>query len=144
MYSNNVVVDIRYTDLQKTKPEPLEIVNAYLRKFPSTIPSTLVADRAHDEQWIKEEMERRLWLCDKWFLQTQMGKVELNDALKTIVDHMNTFLDYRDKYYGIAASTEKNTLEGYLDKKDGTSIKTKLAEYKNWWNVNKTRSINLP
>jgi len=35
--SNNVVIYIHYTDLEGTKPEPLEIVQAYLTKFPPTI-----------------------------------------------------------------------------------------------------------
>ena len=61
--SNYVVVVIDYGDPRK--PEPLEVIQAYLQKFPSTIPSTLVLDKAHDVQWIKDEMERRLWLCDK-------------------------------------------------------------------------------
>ena len=73
-----------------------------------------------------------------------MGKVEMNDALQTIGKCLNVFLDFREKYYGVAKTDEKSALWGYLDKKDGTSIKNKLAEYKNWWNVNKTRSINLP
>jgi len=142
--SNYVVIDIRYTDLQKTKPEPLEVVNGYLQKFPSTIPSALVADRTHDEQWIKEEMERRLWLCDKWFLQNQTGKVELDTTIREVVDHMVVFLDYREKYYGIKGQDEKLALSRYLTAKDGTSIKSKLSEYKTWWSVNKTKSISLP
>jgi hypothetical protein len=141
--SGNLVVSIEYVDLYKQKPEPVEVVGAYLSKFPSSIPN-LTMDRVHDEQWIKDEMERRLWLCDKWFLQVQMGKVELNDAIKTIVDHMNVFLDYREKYYGVAKSDEKAAVWGLLDKKDGTGIKNKLTEYKSWWNVNRGRSINLP
>jgi len=64
--SNNLLVKISYIDLQAAKPEPLEIVKAYLQKYPSTIPSTLVLDKDHDIQWIKDEMERRLWLSDKW------------------------------------------------------------------------------
>lgn len=141
---NNVVVDISYTDLYGTKPEPLEVVQAYLQKFPSTISPAMVLDRAHDEQWIKDEMERRLWLCDKWVLQVQMGKIEIKDALQIVVKYMDVFLDYRQKYYRVAAADEKAVLWGFLDKKDGTGIKNKLAEYKSWWNVNKTRSINLP
>jgi hypothetical protein len=143
---NNLVVRIEYTDLTGMKPEPLEVVRAYLGKFPSSITLTdaQLKSRDHSEQWIKDEMERRLWLCDKWFLQVQMGKVEINDSLQTIVKHMNVFLDYREKYYGVAKLDEKAALWGYLGKKDGTSIKNKLTEYKNWWNVNKARAINLP
>ena len=37
--SNNIVIDISYTDLDGTKPEPLEVVQAYLAKYPSTMVS---------------------------------------------------------------------------------------------------------
>ena len=141
-----MVVRIEYTDLTGMKPEPLEVVRAYLGKFPSSITfsDAEIKNRTHTGQWIQDEMDRRLWLCDKWFLQVQMGKVELNDALQTIVKWLNVFPDYREKYYGVAKSDEKSAVWGFLDKNDGTSIKNKLTEYKNWWNVNKTRSINLP
>jgi hypothetical protein len=140
------VIEIKYVDLQRRKPEPLEVIKAYLSKHPSSMTLTDIElkSAAHNEQWIKEEMERRLWLCDKWLLQVQMGKVQLSDALRTIVDCMVVFLDYREKYYGMSAKDEKVGLYGYLSAKDGTSIKNKLTEYKNWWNVNKARSINLP
>ena len=69
--SNYVVIVIDYGDPRK--PEPLQVVEAYLQKFPSTIPANLVLDKAHDEKWIKDEMERRLWLCDKWFQQLDEG-----------------------------------------------------------------------
>lgn len=140
--SNNVVIKISYTDLQATKPEPLEVVQAYLQKYPSTIPSTLVLDRAHDEQWIKDEMERRLWLCDKWL--TQIGKADLYKILSTVTDDMGVFLDYREKYYGMSGKDDRVALSGYLSAKDETSIRNKLAGYKAWWNANKTKAINLP
>jgi hypothetical protein len=144
--SNYVVVYIHYTDLNGTKPEPLEIVNAYLAKFPSTITFTDsdVRSQSHTIQWIKDEMDRRLWLCDKWFMQLQLGKVQQTDAFQAAAKSMNIFLDYREKYYGIKAADEKNLLAGYLNKNDGTSIKNKLTEYKNWWTVHKTDAISLP
>jgi len=140
--SNYVVVVIDYGDPRK--PEPLEVVQAYLQKFPSTIPSTLVLDRTHDEQWIKDEMERRLWLCDKWDAQFQSGKVQQNDLLRELVDHMTVFLDYREKYYGMKARDEKIALSNYLYQNDLTSIKNKLTDYKTWWSANKNNAIILP
>jgi len=145
--SVNKVFHIEYTDLQMEKPEPLEVVRAYLTKHPSSLPLITSTDlRTHDNRtiWIKDEMDRRLWLGDKWFLQLQMGKVELHEALQAIVKSMNVFLDYREKYYNISAKGEKELLSKYLEANDGTSIKKKLTEYKTWWSVNKTKSINLP
>ncbi len=142
--NNSVVIRISYTDLQGSKAEPLEVVQAYLQKFPSTIPASLTLDNAHDQQWIKDEMDRRLWLCDKWDAQFQAGKVSLSDLLRELVDNMNVFLDYRQKYYGINATDDKKALSNYLYQNDGISIKNKLSEYKTWWSANKGGAINLP
>jgi hypothetical protein len=140
------VVHISYTDLQMTKPEPLEVVQAYLAKFPSTLTSMTSADlrtAKNETTWIKDEMDRRLWLCDKWFYQLQLSKVQQGEVLQQAVKSLNIFLDYREKYYGIKAANEKNLLASYLNTNNGTGIKTKLAEYKTWWTVNKEKGISL-
>ena len=141
--SNNIVIKVSYTDLQGAKSEPLAVVQAYLQKFPSTIPAAMVLDNAHDIQWIKEEMERRLWLGDKWVAQIQPSDPKLNKKLNAVVKSMNIFLDYREKYYGIAAKDEKNLLAGYLNQNNSVSIQSRLAEYKTWWTSNKGKSISL-
>jgi hypothetical protein len=141
--NNNIVVDVSYTSLVAGKPKPTEIVQAYLAKFPSVIPTALILDSAHDVVWIKDEMDRRLWLCDKWVLQIQPGDVKLYDKLDSVVSNMNSFLDYREKYFGIVAKDDKLLLLTALSKKDDASIKTKLAEYKTWWNEHKNDSITV-
>lgn len=138
------VVSIKFTDLTGTKPEPLEVVQAYLQKFPSTIPTTLVLDNAHKTTWIKGEMDRRLWLCDKWFYQLQLGKAQQPQVLQESVKSMNVFLDYREKYYAVKAADEKNLLAGYLMQNNGTGIKNKVDEYKQWWKEHKGKTIRLP
>lgn len=145
--SGNKVIRIEYTDLMMEKPEPLEVVKAYLAKHPSTLTPITSADlrnKDNETKWIKDEMDRRLWLCDKWFYQLQLGKAEQNKVLQESVRSMNVFLDYREKYYGIKAANDKNLLSNYLLQNNGTAIKNKLAEYKNWWNANKSGAINLP
>jgi hypothetical protein len=148
--SGQKVIEIKYTDLQRTKPEPSEVIQAYLQKHPSTIPATLILDKPHDVQWIKDEMERRLWLCDKWFMQLQLGKADQKTVLQESVKSMNVFLDYREKYlkpilgFKISTNDEKNLLANYLAQNNGTGIKNKLAEFKKWWGENKGKSINLP
>ena len=144
--SNNVVVDISYTDLQGTKPEPIEVVKAYLAKFPSTITLTdaELKASAHNIQWIKDEIDRRLWLCDKWNAQSLAGSVTQADLIYNILRSMEVFLYYRQKYYGVAAQADINLLVGYKQNKDITSIQKKLTEYKTWWSKNKTKSITLP
>ncbi len=144
-FSNNIVVNIQYTNLGGPKPEPLEVVKAYLAKFPSSIVMSDIEfkARAHNETWIKDEMDRRLWLCDKWFMQLQLKKVEEKQVYLESVNSMNIFLDYREKYYGMKATDDKNLLTGYLSTNNGTGIKTKLTEYKNWWSVHKSDAISL-
>ena len=142
--SNYVVVNIEYVDLYRQEPEPLEVVRTYLAKFPSTI-ATITIDNAHNEKWIKDEMERRLWLCDKWFQQLDEGKIEQYKVLSAVInDHLKVFLDYREKYYGISAGEDKQILYGYLQTLNEKEIRKKLTEYKQWWAENKTKPINLP
>ena len=59
------------------------------------------------------------------------------------VKSMNVFLDYREKYYGIKALDDKKLLSDYLMQNNGTAIRNKLKEYKDWWTANKGNPINL-
>ncbi len=145
--SGNKVILIEYHDSQLTKPEPIEVIQAYLTKHPSTLPAVTMKElnsAANKTTWIKDEMDRRLWLCDKWFYQLQLGKVQQNQVFQEAIKSMNVFLDYREKYYGIKVAAEKNLLASYLNTNNGTGIKAKFTEYKNWWTANKSGSITLP
>jgi hypothetical protein len=144
--SGNKVIVIEYHDSQMTRPEPIEVIQAYLAKHPSTMPSFTLGDlrsNAYKTTWIKDEMDRRLWLCDKWLYQLQLQKVQQADAFQAAVKSMNIFLDYREKYFGVKAADEKNMLAGYLNTNNGTKIKAKLDEYKSWWTANKDSAISL-
>lgn len=143
--SNNVVVYIHYADLQGNKPEPLEIVQAYLQKLPSTttITDAEAKSRAHNEQWIKDEMARRLWLADKWFAALEAGTANEKAVNQNVLESMLVFLDYRDKYFGINAKKEKTKLYEYQLNNNGAGIKAKLEEYKQWWKENKSSAIRL-
>ncbi|MDI7260301.1 MAG: hypothetical protein QME90_10310 [Thermodesulfobacteriota bacterium] len=145
--SGNKVIVIEYIDLEMKKPEPMEVVKAYLAKHPSTLPMMTLAELRRPEsktKWIKDEMERRLWLCEKWFLQLKLGEGEIPEALKSVVKHMEVFLIFREKYFGVNALEERKALLGYLETMNGTGIKNKLPEYRTWWNANKSRHIVLP
>jgi hypothetical protein len=144
--SGNKLITVSYRGSLKMLPEPMEVVHAYLVKHPSTLSLINLAQLRSVENitiWIKDEMERRLWLCDKWFMQLQLKKAEEKQVYQESVKSMNIFLDYREKYYSIKAADEKNLLAGYLNTNNGTGIKAKLKEYKDWWVVNKDKSINL-
>jgi len=145
--SGNKVIMIEYQDSQLTKPEPLEIVKTYLAKHPSSLsPISLAQLRSAENKtkWIKDEMDRRLWLCDKWEAEFQLGKVQQKDMLQEQVKSMEVFLNYREKYYGMKAADEKNLLNGYLSQNNKTAIKNKLDEYKQWWSANKNKAISVP
>lgn len=145
--SGNKVIKISYHDAQMTKPEPLEVVKAYLAKHPSSIKYFSLEQLRSPEsitRWIKDEMERRLWLCDKWSMQLQLGKATQSDMLEAVVKHMKVFLNYRQKYFGISATNDVTTLGTALRANDGTTIKNKHSEYKLWWNAHKGTSISLP
>ena len=144
--SGTKLIAISYRGSLRTLPEPMEVVQAYLVKHPSTLSLINLAQLRSNENksaWIKDEMERRLWLCDKWFMQLQLGKVDEKQVYQESIKSMVVFLDCREKYYGMAAAPEKNLLAGYLNTNNGTGIRTKLTEYKTWWQANKTAAISL-
>ncbi|MGA2553341.1 MAG: hypothetical protein ABSF20_00980 [Smithella sp.] len=145
--SNNVVVEIEYTDLQRSKPEPIEVVQAYLVKFPSTITTTSAEfkSNAYNVQWIMDEMDRRLWLCGKWILQPPTGQMTQQNILGELSNNMQVFLNYREKYFAdITASNETEILYGFQKNNDIASMQKKLTEYNTWWNANKSKAITLP
>ncbi|GBE06724.1 hypothetical protein BMS3Abin10_02381 [bacterium BMS3Abin10] len=101
----------------------------------------MTIDQAHNEKWIKDEMDRRLWLGGKWMGQIKtIGDL---DKLRTVVKNLNVFLDYREKYYGIEARAEKGALFTAQQNKDKATIEIKLNEYYKWWNENKDKAIKL-
>jgi len=145
--SGNKVIKIQYHDSQMTKPEPLEVVKAYLAKHPSTIPAmtlTQLRSAENKTKWIIGEMERRLWLGDKWAAIIQPSDPKLRDKLKSMTDSMVVFLNYREKYYGISAKDEKIALDTALFQNNVSAIQAKLTEYKGWWSTHKGDSITLP
>ena len=150
--SGNKVIIIRYHDLEMKQPEPLEVVRAYLAKHPSTMPLTTLAqlrNTVNVTTWIKDEMTRLLWLCDKLFIQLQQSKTDNNNELfYELAKSMKTFIAYREKYYGIKTSDKKTFDENVLlsqceAQKDTKALKSKLDEYKTWWESNKDKHIHL-
>ena len=102
--------------------------------------------RTYDNQakWIRDEMERRLWLCDKWSQLQKTDNVAIDRTLREVGDHLDVFMDYRDKYHGMSATKEKEALSKYLYTKNADAIRNKLDRYKRWWSNNKGKAIELP
>lgn len=152
--STFIVVNIEYTNLSGPKPEPLDIVKAYLVKFPSSITLTDADAKsaAHSTTWLKDEISRRLWLADKWVAQITVGDPKLYDKLDEVVKSLGVFLNYKEKYFvqteeektaGITAKSEQRALNISLENKDAESIKKKLSAYKTWWSSHKEDAISL-
>jgi hypothetical protein len=143
--SKNVVVGISSADLDDDKPEPLEVIRAYLGKFPSTIPDSLAFNLYYDEKWIKDEMEKRLLISSYLFhmIDTVMWSKE-KKVLSQIVDNANIFLDYRAKYYNEQSKDEKQLLQQYLNVSNRKEIENKVRAFNQWWREYKGRRIYLP
>jgi hypothetical protein len=144
--SGNKVIMLEYHDTGMTKPEPVEVVRAYLAKHPSTLATTSTPElrsASNQMQWVKDEMDRRLWLCDKWFLNLSIKKDGVRQVREEILDSMNIFLNYREKYFGVKAEDEKNLLADYFTVNNSAGFKAKLAEYKDWWTANQDKMIRM-
>jgi hypothetical protein len=144
--SGNKVIQISYTDLQLAKPEPIEVVKAYLTKHPSSMAMITSADlRTSDNKtkWIKDEMDRRLWLCDKWNAQLQAGSVQQSDLINNLFENIIIFLNYCEKCYGVSAKADLLLFGTYKTNYDLASMQTKLTEYKTWWAKHKDKHISL-
>lgn len=141
--SSKVIVEIESYDAEFSKPEPLDFVQAYLSKFPSIISTTFKLSSTHNVEWIKDEIDRLLWLGELDLAKIQPDDPKLSYKIKSVVDDLSKFLDYREKYFGLSARKEKLNLLDYLSKKDETSLKTKYQDYKKWWTSNKGNEINL-
>ena len=141
--SGNIVVDISYTDLQRTKPVPFEVVKAYLAKFPSTV-AAITVDDTHNKKWIKDEMERRLWLCGKWYMQVQLEKATQDGIARDVHKHLEVFVNYREKYFKVDGKADREALSSYVYTKNHTALKAKYEDLQKWWQDNKDKDITLP
>ncbi len=144
--SNSILVDVSYTDLYGTKPEPLEILKAYLAKYPSSmiLTDTEFKSATHNEKWIKDEMGRRLWITGKWLEAHGAGTAELKDTLYNTYKSLEVFLRYREKYFEVGAID--HIREIYAFKKEGqvAGMQAKAQELDQWWQLNKNEEITLP
>ncbi len=144
--SSNVVVSISYNNMSGPKPEPLEVVQAYLAKHPSTITLTdaEVKSTEHTKQWLRDEMERRLWLCEKWLPYAKDGEGDLKSEFRNIYDNLDTFIKYRGKYMGeVAENDEKLAIINAFTSLDPNNVEQKVQEYREWWNEHKDDDITL-
>jgi len=134
---NNLVVQIQYRDPKYVEPEPLEVIEAYLQKWPPTYPTEETKLIAGTEQWIKDEMEYLLWVSDRWFVQYDAGKEALKHATWNIKDSLDDFLRYRAKYFDENLDEERIAVKNA----DEPTLRTKLKEYQQWLAENKDKAL---
>lgn len=104
---------------------PQQVMSAYLKSLPPTA-SAFTADDA----WAHDEMARLLDGARRRLeLSAQSGE---RDQLPWINRELGTFLQYRDKYYGVAATDERLQLSKALQEQDDALLHSKLAEYQDW------------
>ncbi|MDH4163982.1 MAG: hypothetical protein OEW15_15030 [Nitrospirota bacterium] len=144
--SGNTVVHIEYHDSTLGKTKPLEVIKAYLAKYPSTLRTTSYKDLVSKENktaWIREEMERRLWLCDAWLKAIGAGTVRIGPGLSNIADSLKSFNKYRKKYYGLKSLPDERTIDGYAENLQGSEIKALVQESRTWWSSKRSGSLIL-
>jgi hypothetical protein len=147
----NKVINITYTDLTGTKPEPIEIIQAYLAKYPSSI--TLTNEEAkspsHTESWLRNEMERRVWLMEKWAGVGNADVLKQAEAMRTILTHVEVFAKYRQKYLGedplplIRAFFQAAGSGGVVTPDGWARLVEEVAKLRTWWDQNKGRPLSL-
>lgn len=145
--SGKITVFIECMSLTNDRKAPLPVVQAYLDKYPPTLPPNykVFNTPAHDDVWIKDEMTRRLWLAEKWLAISRPNDPKKSiDTLENVVESMSVFLDYRYRYYrhklfrrASALDKEKNMLLQFANNGDEKGLRVKLSEYQRWWDLKK-------
>jgi hypothetical protein len=144
--SGNHVIHIEYTDLQMTKPEPLKIVEAYLARYPPTLPP-MTSERLRSSEeiskWVKDEMERTLWLCEKWFHHYETDGEEAERTNRIVKGFLETFVRYQEEFFPEnTEDLEKRLLDIFLAV-DIRGLRDVHSIYVQWWEDNKNRCISL-
>lgn len=138
--SDYTVISIQVANPTDIEIEPLDLLKAYLKKFPSTI--SLTPDKigrvSHTLKWLSDEMERRLWLCEKWLEQGEKSKTGHKNVLYEATKNIEIFLTYQHKYYkSDITENEKSLLKGYIDQNNESALMSKVKTYKNWLQANR-------
>jgi membrane carboxypeptidase/penicillin-binding protein len=126
-----------------TKPEPLEIVRAYLAKYPSSITMTdaELKSAAHTESWLRNEMERRVWLMEKWVGVGNADVLKQAEAERAILEHAEVFSKYMHKYLG---DSPNEMIKGFFLASrpfNWTRLTAEVGKLRAWWDANKSRPL---
>ncbi len=159
--SDNAVVHIKYNSLLVSDERPLNVVKAYLKKYPPTFPPQEPFDlkaEHHTIKWIKDEMERLLWFAEKSYMMNPEGEEEQEKAIESSANQLYRFQFYRSSYFGTSEWGDNSLAKLLRPRKPSPSyeermislgqrkkiLRDSLTKFREWWNANRERSITLP
>jgi hypothetical protein len=106
---------------------PDRVIEAYLARLTPT-----QAAFSADADWADAEIERLLAIAGRRLDLLAQGGAG-TDLQAWIHHDLNTFLQYREKYYGMDAAPERVQLGEVLRDGNETLLREKLQEYGDWW-----------
>ncbi len=152
--SGNKAIFIEYHDLQLEYPIPMEVISAYLAKYPSTLPATYqIRHPDREKQFIREEFERLITVAGRWVDLIQADDPEKREKLKSAATNLMNFAKYRKVYFssmlgsllGGSMDEDINLLQtAHMGPDLETIVRTKLTEYQEWWASHENDSISFP
>lgn len=135
-----------------------EIVDAYLERYPSSLPETLADTDAHHAQWVRDEMRRILAYAERDFasaravgMQTPPQQYQ-RDAQQLLI----RFSGFRERFYGVGtraafeevvrAAEVAHTRPGTFQFNDAAHrrwLEERGREFRRWWEAHQNDPVRL-
>lgn len=130
-------------------PEPTEILQAYLQRYPSSL-TLYTEDDEHAKKWRRDQTALELAAAD-YQLDQRYASVPTEDqwlALAAARDHLTTFAELRQAAFrGPDAAKERGRIDKLRDLPSGTQLdelKKIRLEYRQWWSTHQNDPVYLP
>jgi hypothetical protein len=129
-------------------PEPTEILQAYLRRYPSAL-SLYTEDDDHAKKWRREQTALELASAEYWLEQaaTAVGTRQ-SGALESVRNHLSSFAELRRVAFGgpsLRHEAERIGKAELLPAATQLSELKKIQEqYRQWWNAHQNDPVVLP
>ena len=130
-------------------PEPTEILQAYLQRYPSSLP-LYTEDDEHAKKWRRDQTALELAAAD-YQLDQRYASVPAEDqwlALAAARDHLTTFAELRQAAFrGPDAAKERGRIDKLRALPSGTQLdelKKIRLEYRQWWSTHQNDPVYLP
>jgi hypothetical protein len=130
-------------------PEPTEILQAYLQRYPSSL-TLYTEDDEHAKKWRRDQTALELAAAD-YQLDQRYTSVPAEDqwlALAAARDHLISFAELRQAAFrGPDAAKERGRIDKLRDLPSGTQLdelKKIRLEYRQWWSTHQNDPVYLP